>query len=124
MPIPHLPDGGQSALEVAAIAQRNKLIPINIYNDAADANQYSAKHTRALADAETPHYGKGTGQFLDIYNFDAGSDWDIQGNPTNANSQGSGRNPAFANNFSTWGYDNNHYYKAPDMSANKGQVII
>lgn len=122
MPIPSLPDGGQSALEVAAIAARNKLIPNNIYNNADDANQYSAKHTRALADQDTPHYGKGTGQFLDIYNFDAGSDWDVFGNQ--ANSQGSGRNPAFANNLGTWGYDNSHYYVLPDTSKNTGQVTI
>jgi hypothetical protein len=124
MPIPHLPDGGQSALEVAAIAQRNKLLPINIYNDAAASNQYSATHTRAVADQTTPHYGKGTGQFLDIENYNAGSDWDIQGNPTNANSQGSGRNAAFANNASTWGYDPQNHYLHPDTSKNIGQVII
>lgn len=123
MPIPALPDGGQSALEVAAISQRNILIPKNMYNSFAPANQYSATHTRALSDQTTPHYGKGSGQFLDIYNFDGvGSDWDIQGNQ--ANSQGSGRNPAFATNFGTWGYDPNHYYKTPDTSKNTGQVTI
>jgi hypothetical protein len=122
MPIPHQPDGGQSALELTAIAQRNKLLPTNIYNNADDANQYSSKHTRALADQTTPHYGKGTGGFLDIYNFDAGSDWDVFGNQ--ANSIGSGRNPAMASNFGTWGYDNNHYYAHPDTSKNKGQVTI
>lgn len=122
MPIPHLPDGGQSALEVAAIAQRNKLLPINTYNNADPANEYTAVHTRALADQTTPHYGKGTGTFLDIYNYDGGSDWDIFGNQ--ANSIGSGRNPAFSNNFGTWGYDNTHSYLAPDTSKNAGQVII
>lgn len=122
MPIPHLPDGGQSALEQIAIAQRNILIPINIYNNESDPNRYGATHTRALADQTTPHYGKGTGQFLDIYNFDAGADWDIFGNQSIA--QGSGRKPAFANNFGTWGYDNNHYYAHPDTSKNTGQVNI
>lgn len=122
MPIPHLPDGGQSALEVAAIAQRNKLLPINIYNSTAPANEYSATHTRALADQATPHYGKGTGTFLDIYNYNGGSDWDIFGNQSNA--IGSGRNPAFSNNFATWGYDNTHSYLQPDMSKNIGQVVI
>jgi hypothetical protein len=122
MPIPHLPDGGQSALELAAIKQRNILIPINIYNNAAEANEYTATHSRALADQKTPHYGKGTGNFLDIYNYNAGSDWDQFGNQSN--SVGSGRNPAFANNFGTWGYDNTHYYLSPDMSKNVGQVII
>lgn len=125
MPIPHLPVGGQSALEVAAIAQRNILIPINTYNNfnnANPANMYSATHTRALADQVTPHYGKGTGQFLDIYNYNAGADWDILGNATI--SIGSGRNPAFANNFSTWGYDNTHGYSHPNTGGNIGQVII
>jgi len=48
MPIPHLPVGGQAALEVAAIAARNFLLPQNTYNNAAAANEYSATHTRAL----------------------------------------------------------------------------
>ena len=122
MPLPTLPNGGQSALEIAAIAQRNILLPANTYNSAAPANQYSATHTRALADNLTPHYGKGTGDFLDIYNYNAGADWDIFGNQANA--VGSGRNPAFANNYGTWGYDNNHFYKKPDQSRNVGQVII
>jgi len=122
MPIPHLPVGGQSALEAAAIAQRNILIPINTYNNAASANEYSATHTRALADSLTPHYGKGTGQFLDIYNYNAGADWDIFGNQSN--SVGSGRNPAFANNYGTWGYDNSHNYLHPNTALNIGQVII
>lgn len=122
MPIPHLPDGGQSALEVAAIEQRNKLLPTNLYNNFDKANNYTATHTRALADQTTPIYGKGTGQFLDIYNYRAGGDWDINGNQ--ANSQGSGRIPAFANNYATWGYDPGHYYQHPDTSKNVGQVII
>lgn len=122
MPLPSLPNGGQSALEIAAIAQRNILIPTNVYNSSAAANQYSATHTRALADSLTPNYGKGTGQFLDIYNYDAGAEWDKFGNQ--ANSIGSGRNPAFARNFGTWGYDNNNSYQRPDQSRNVGQVVI
>lgn len=122
MPIPHLPVGGQSALEQAAIAQRNILIPQNLYNNFASANEYSATHTRALADQTTPHYGKGTGNFLDIDNYNAGSDWDIYGNQSN--SLGSGRNPAFSNNFGTWGYDPSHNYQHPNTALNKGQVII
>jgi len=122
MPIPHLPVGGQSALEAAAIAQRNFLLPQNTYNSAAPANEYSATHTRALADNTTPHYGKGTGNFLDIYNYAAGSDWDIFGNQSN--SIGSGRNPAFSLNYGTWGYDNTHDYKHPNTAGNIGQVII
>ena len=122
MPLPSLPNGGQSALEIAAIAQRNLLIPKNTYNNADSANEYSATHTRALADNLTPNYGKGTGQFLDIYNYNAGAYWDIFGNQ--ANSVGSGRNAAFANNYGTWGYDNTHSYKHPDTTKNIGQVII
>lgn len=122
MPLPHEPIGGQTALEIAAIQARNSLIPKNLYNGVASANEYSATHTRALADQTTPHYGKGTGNFLDIYNYAAGADWDVFGNQ--ANSIGSGRNPAFANNFATWGYDNTHYYQHPDTSKNIGQVII
>lgn len=122
MPIPHQPNGGQSALEKYAIEQRNKLIPKNLYNNESDSNNYGPTHTRAIADQKTPHYGKGTGTFLDIYNYNGGSDWDIFGNQ--ANSIGSGRNPAFANNYGTWGYDNGHYYKKPDMDKNVGQVVI
>jgi hypothetical protein len=122
MPIPHLPVGGQSTLEAVAIAQRNLLLPQNTYNNSAIANQYSATHTRALADNTTPHYGKGTGNFLDIYNYNAGSDWDVLGNPSNA--FGSGRKPAFSLNYGTWGYDNNHDYQHPNTAGNIGQVII
>lgn len=122
MPIPHLPVGGQSALEAAAIAQRKVLLPQNIYNDVDAANEYSATHTRALADKTTPHYGKGTGDFLDIYNYNAGADWDIFGNQSN--SVGSGRNPAFSLNYGVWGYNNEHYYQHPDTAANVGQVTI
>ena len=122
MPIPHLPVGGQSALEQYAIQQRNVLIPINIYNSYAPANQYNPTHTRAVADNTTPHYGKGTGNFLDIDNYAAGSDWDIFGNPSVA--VGGGRNPMFANNYATWGYDPSHTYQHPNTSGNIGQVII
>lgn len=124
MPIPALPNGGQSALEVAAINQRNILLPKNYYNNASKANNYSAQHTRALADQTTPYQGKGTGVFLDIYNYNGGSAWDIYGNQGTA--IGSGRIPAFALNRSTWGYDfvPTNWYKQPDTSKNIGQVII
>ena len=52
MPVPY--NGGQSPLEAAAIAQRAILIPINIYNNYAQANEYTATHTRALSDQTTP----------------------------------------------------------------------
>jgi hypothetical protein len=122
MPIPKQPNGGQSALELIAIQRRNVLIPINTYNNEAKANEYGPTHTRALADQLTPNYGKGTGNFLDIENYAAGSDWDKFGNQ--ANSVGSGRNPAFSTNYGTWGYDPKNKYAKPDTSKNKGQVII
>lgn len=106
-------------LEQAAIAARERLIAKNNYNSVDDANNYSAKHTRAISDTTTPIYGKGTGIFLDTYN--GGGDFDINGNPS---IPGTGRLAAFANNSSTWGYGPTKYYSAPDTSLNKGQVII
>jgi hypothetical protein len=125
--MPTIYNGGQSPLEVAAIAQRNFLIPQNTYNNAAMANEYSATHTRALSDTTTPIYGKGSGNFLDIQNYGGvGGDWDINGNQ--ANSQGSGRTPLLSNNNSTWGYGPTQLtmvpYQQPDTSLNIGQVII
>jgi hypothetical protein len=32
-------------------------------------NQYGATHTRAISDKKSPTHGKGSGQFLDIYNY-------------------------------------------------------
>lgn len=122
MPIPALPNGGQSALERYAIQHRNVLIPMNIYNSAAAANQYNPTHTRAITDQNTPNYGRGTGNFLDIENYAAGTNWDVFGNPSVA--VGGGRNPMFANNYGTWGYDPNHKYQQPNTSLNIGQVII
>ena len=121
MPTPY--NGGQSPLEAAAITQRNILMAISTYNNAAAANNYTATHTRAVSDTSTPIYGKGSGQFLDIDNYGGvGGDWDINGNQ--GNSVGSGRNPAFANNFATWGYDLSHNYQYPNTSLNTGQVHI
>ena len=102
-------------LEEAAIAARNKLIAINFYDNVADSNNYSATHTRALADDLTPIHGKGTGIFLDTYNGGG----DINGNPTES---GSGRLAAFANNGSTWGYTPQETYQHPDTSGNIGQI--
>ena len=125
MPTPY--NGGQSPLEAAAIVQRNILIAISSYNNAAVANNYTATHTRALSDNTTPIYGKGSGQFLDIDNYGGvGGDWDINGNQIN--SVGSGRNPAIGLNNSTWGYGPNGLgmvnYQPPNTSLNVGQVII
>lgn len=111
----------QSKLEQIAIVQRNTLIPINTFNNEAPANNYTAGHTRALSDTETPEQGRGTQNFLDTSNYDAGTQTDINGNPS---IPGSGRNPAIANNGSSWGYTPNSIYTAPDTSANVGQVVI
>lgn len=125
--MPVVYNGGQSPLEVAAIAQRNVLIPINTYNNAAPANEYTATHSRALSDQTTPIYGKGSGQFLDIDNYGGvGGDWDINGNQ--GNSVGSGRNPQISLNAATWGYGPDGLglvnYQNPNTSGNIGQVII
>jgi hypothetical protein len=125
MPTPY--NGGQSPLEAAAILARNTLLPANIYNNAAVANEYTATHTRAVSDASTPIYGKGSGNFLDIDNYaGVGGDWDINGRAATA--IGSGRNPALSLNSATFGYGpvglSMTPYVAPNTSLNVGQVII
>lgn len=99
-------------LEQAAIAARGALLPTNTYNNAADSNNYSATHTRALSDSETPVAGKGTGVFLDTYN--GGGSLDINGNPAAA---GSGR----IKNVAVNQYNGNNTYQHPDTSGNVGQ---
>jgi hypothetical protein len=106
-------------LEQAAIATRTVLIAINNYDNVADANNYTATHTKALSDEQTPVKGKGTGVFLDTYN--GGGSLDIYGNPAAA---GSGRLAAIANNTSTWGYGPTSYYQHPDTGGNIGQVTF
>jgi hypothetical protein len=125
--MPTIYNGGQTPLEAAAIAQRNILIPQNIYNNYAVANEYTATHTRALSDTTTPIYGKGSGGFLDIFNYSGvGGDRDINGNQ--AYSIGSGRNPEITLNASIWGYGPTQVagsdYTMPNTSLNVGQVII
>jgi hypothetical protein len=127
MPVGLPYNGGQSPLESAAIAQRAFLIPINTYNNVAQANNYTATHTRALSDQTTPVYGKGSGQFLDIENYGGvGGEFDINGNQGLYG--GSGRNPELILNSSLWGYGpvglNFSNYAAPNTSLNIGQVII
>ena len=112
----------QSKLELAAIAQRNLLIPKNFYNGSDNNNQYNPTHTRAKADSLTPVNGKGTGGYLDINNYNAGGEYDKNGNQAVA--VGSGRKYALANNMSTWGYGPTKVYEHPDTSLNIGQVII
>lgn len=124
--MPTVYNGGQSPLEAAAIQARNSLIPINTYNNYADANRYGATHTRALSDATTPVYGKGSGQFLDINNYEGvGGQFDVIGTQAEA---GSGRNQQIRLNAVTWGYGPNQiagsYYTHPNTASNVGQVII
>jgi len=106
-------------LEQAALANRDRLIARNNYNNVAGANNYGATHSRALSDSQTPIYGKGTGIFMDTYN--GGGDFDVNGNPAIS---GSGRLAAFANNSSKWGYGPTKFYTAPDTTKNKGQIAI
>lgn len=125
--MPTVYNGGQSPMEAAAIAARNTLLPRNVYNNYASANNYGATHTRAVSDSTTPIYGKGSGNFLDIQNYSGvGGEWDINGNA--ANSVGSGRNPQISLNAGLWGYGPSAVagsnYTMPDMSLNVGQVII
>jgi hypothetical protein len=107
-------------LEQAAIIQRAILIPQNAYNDAAPANEYTATHTKALADATTPEQGRGTGAAdpqTAAVDYNGGTNTDKFGNPT---MPGSGRQPAFSMNQ----YNLNNGYTAPDTSLNQGQVVI
>ena len=127
MPVGNPYNGGQTPLELAAIQARNSLLPFNTYNNFANANNYTATHTRALSDQTTPIYGKGSGQFLDIDNYGGvGGDYDINGNQGLYG--GSGRIPMIAQNGSLWGYGPNglgmQNYSYPDMSLNVGQVVI
>ena len=55
-----------------ADAERAKLFP---KNDFKNTNQYSSVNPDALADGDAQ--GKGTGNFLDVYNQDAGAIQDI-----------------------------------------------
>jgi hypothetical protein len=64
----------QPSNDLSAIAEmeRQKLIPKNDYKP---TNQYSSVNKDAIADGDT--YGKGTGNFLDVYNQSAGAIQDI-----------------------------------------------
>jgi hypothetical protein len=100
-------------LEQVALSERDALVTKNTYKGDDDSNNYSATHTRALSDQQTPVAGKGTGVFLDTYN--GGGSLDINGSPDAA---GSGRiqNKAFNQ------YNENNEYTKPDTSGNAGQV--
>lgn len=54
-----------SKLEEIANEQRKALTIKNVFNGDAEGNQYSARHSYALSDEESPMHGKGTGIFLD-----------------------------------------------------------
>lgn len=101
-------------LEQVAIQQRDILKAKNTYNEIQE-QQYSATHTRALADQQTPKHGKGTGIFLDTYN--GGDDVDVNGDP---NRPGSGRIKNIATNI----YNADRGYEHPDTSGNIGQVTF
>jgi hypothetical protein len=60
-------------LSLIAEAQRKLLFPKNDYKQTA--NEYSAVNPDALADGDAE--GKGTGNFLDVYNENAGAIQDI-----------------------------------------------
>lgn len=67
-------DFSQPNNELSQIAEmeRNKLFP---KNDFKQTNQYSSTNPDALADGDD--MGKGTGNFLDVYNENAGAIQDI-----------------------------------------------
>ena len=112
-------------LEQIAIAARAALIGPNTYKEDFTSinpdDMYSPTHTRALADTKTPVYGKGTGNYLDTANYNAGGSIDIYGDP---NVMGTGRVAALNLNLATNGYDPNNNYTTPDTSKNLGQVHI
>jgi hypothetical protein len=68
-------DFSQPSNELSNIAEmeRNKLFP---KNDFKKTNQYSSVNPDALADGDEA--GKGTGNFLDVYNQNAGAVQDIR----------------------------------------------
>jgi hypothetical protein len=59
-------------LSSIADMERQKLIPKNDYKP---TNQYSSVNKDAIADGDSQ--GKGTGNFLDVYNLSAGAIQDI-----------------------------------------------
>ena len=132
---PDVPNSGRNALINTSFIGKEKYPYKGPYRNpeiTGNANDsYKATHTNALADSTSPYNGKGTGDGLSqgvyqaIVNYNGGSIEDIKGV---ANENGSGRNPQIGLNVSTWGYGPSQLagsgYKAPDMSGNKGQIII
>ena len=105
----------QSNLEKIAIQKREELIAKNVYNVVSPDNGYSATHTRALSDTETPLHGKGTGIFMDT--SAGGDDVDINGS---LEAPGSGR----IKNIATNQYNGINDYETPNQDGNIGQVTI
>ena len=92
---------------------RNNAIIINTSQwSYGPATPYSATNTRALSDATTPIYGKGTGLFLDTAN--GGGEYDINGN---INYVGSGRNNAIGINTAQWSYGPTTPYSVTNTRA-------
>lgn len=104
----------QSKLEQIAIEQRANLMGMNEFNQ-LENNGYSATHTKAMSDSETPIQGKGTGVYMDTMN--GGGSIDINGLP---GLHGSGRLGQLAMN--DYNYENG--YETPDTSQNIGQISI
>jgi len=65
------PDNNLSAI---AEAERGKLFPKNDFSPKSDL--YSPQHPDAMADGD--ELGRGTANFLDVYNENAGTSIDIQ----------------------------------------------
>jgi Na+-translocating ferredoxin:NAD+ oxidoreductase RnfC subunit len=62
-----------NALTAVADQERAKLIPKNDYNKVG--NEYSVVNKDAIADGDS--LGRGTGEFLDVYNTTAGTIEDV-----------------------------------------------
>ena len=67
-------DQPDNTLSAIADAERGKLFPKNDYSPKSQS--YSAQHPDALADGD--ELGRGTANFLDVYNTNAGTSTDIQ----------------------------------------------
>jgi len=67
-------DQPDNNLSTIAEAERGKLFPKNDYSPKSQS--YSAQHPDALADGD--ELGRGTANFLDVYNTNAGTSTDIQ----------------------------------------------
>jgi hypothetical protein len=97
-----------SKLEQIANEARKALVTKNVFNDESEANQYSATHSYALSDEETPIHGKGTGGYLDVNG--GGGQYDIKGL---AKVPGSGRE----GNLKFNDYKSGQEYQKPDTSS-------